>query len=269
MAQAPWTTTATDRHGLASEQDLPMVRRIGVADLRLALSRGIDDFLAIPTQLLFLGLIYPLVGLVAARAAWGGSLLPLLFPMVAGLSLMGPVAAIGIYELSRRREAGETVSWIDAFRVLRSPAIGTIAGLGLLLAVVFVAWLYAAYAIWSATLGPEPPASLGAFARALLDTPEGWRLILFGNLAGFGFALLVLATTVLSFPLLLDRNTSLATAIGTSVRACARNPGPMALWGLIVAALLLLGSIPIFVGLAVVMPVLGHATWHLYRRVVA
>ena len=247
---------------------MPAVRRIGVADVRLALSRGVEDFLAVPTQLLFLGLIYPLVGLVAARAAWGGRLLPLLFPMVAGLSLMGPAAALGIYELSRRREAGEEPSWLDAFSVLRSPAIGAIAALGVILALIFVAWLYAAHAIYVATIGPMAPPSVGHFARTVLETPEGWRLIVFGNLAGFGFALVVLALTVVSFPLLLDRNTSLATAIRTSLRACAVNPGPMALWGLTVAALLLLGCLPAFVGLAVVMPVLGHATWHLYRRVV-
>jgi len=258
-----WTVAdraATDTH--------PSIRRIGVADVRRALAEGVDDFLAIPTQLIFLGLLYPLIGLVAARAAWGGDLLPLLYPMVAGLSLMGPVAALGIYELSRRRERGEPVTWLNAFDVLRSPAIGTIAALGVLLAVVFVAWLTAARVIYTATLGDLPPASIGSFARTILDTPEGWTLILVGNAVGFCFALLVLATTVVSFPMLLDRNVSLAKAVGTSVRACLANPGPMALWGLIVAAALLLGCIPAFVGLAVAMPVLGHATWHLYRKVV-
>jgi uncharacterized membrane protein len=268
MAQASGTTQPT-RHAAAAALERPVVRRIGVADLRLALVQGVDDFLAIPTQLLFLGLIYPLVGLVAARAAWGGDLLPLLYPMVAGLSLVGPVAAIGLYELSRRREAGESVSWLDTFRVLRAPAIGTKAALGLILAVVLVAWVFSAQAIWAATLAPLAPEGVEGFARAVTGTPEGLRLILYGNLAGLGFALVVLATTVVAFPLLLDRNTSLATAVGASLRACARNPGPMALWGLIVAALLVLGSLPAFVGLAVVMPVLGHATWHLYRRVIA
>lgn len=262
MARA-WTTTEP-----TARTDEPAVRRIGVAEVREALRLGIDDFLAIPTQLLFLGLIYPLVGLVATRAAWGGDLLPLLYPMVAGLSLMGPVAALGIYEISRRRERGEPASWLNAFDVLRSPAIGTIAALGVVLAVIFVAWLYAAHAIYRMTLGALAPASIGAFARDLLDTPEGWQLIIFGNLVGFFFALLVLVTTVVSFPLLLDRNVSLVTAVRTSVRACLVNPGPMALWGLIVAAGLLLGCIPLFVGLAVVMPILGHATWHLYRKVV-
>ncbi len=266
MAEASWT--GRYGHPARTATADPEVRRIGVADLRLALSRGVDDFLAIPTQLVFLGLIYPLVGLVAARAAWGGDLMALIYPMIAGLSLMGPVAALGLYELSRRRERGERVSWLDAFRVLRSPAIGTMAVLGVVLAGVFLAWLVAAQAIYDATLGPLAPASLGTFAGLLADTAAGWRLILLGNLVGLGFAALVLATTVVSFPLLLDRDGGLGVAVRTSVRACARNPGPMALWGLMVVALLLLGCLPAFVGLAVVMPVLGHATWHLYRRVV-
>jgi uncharacterized membrane protein len=247
----------------------PIVRRIGIADLRAALSRGLDDFLALPTQLVMLGLIYPLVGLVAARAASGGAILPLLYPMVAGLSLLGPLAAIGLTELSRRREHGEEVGWQDAFKVLRSPALGAIIGLGLMLMAIFLAWLLAAQRIYAATLGPMPHESLGALLHEVLDTREGWWLLLMGNLVGLGFAVLVLMLTVVSFPLLLDRGVPLGTAIRTSVRACLANPAVMALWGLIVAAGLLLGCVPFFVGLAVVMPVLGHATWHLYRRVVA
>jgi uncharacterized membrane protein len=260
-----WTMPA-DQTRATSEPD---IRRIGIAEVREAVRLGIDDFLAIPTQLLFLGLIYPLVGLVAARAAWGGDILPLLYPMVAGLSLMGPVAALGLTELSRRRERGWHVGWMDAFRVIRSPAIGSIIGLSLILAAIFLAWLVTAQAIWRGTIGPAHPASLGAMLHAVLDTEAGWRLLLLGNLAGFGFAVLVLMLSVVTFPLLLDRPVTLGTAIRASLRACWRNPGPMALWGLIVAAGLLLGCVPAFVGLAVAMPVLGHASWHLYRRVVA
>ena len=132
---------------------------------------------------------------------------------------------------------------------------------------VFVAWLAAARAIFEATVGPVP-GSFGALAQAVFQTPEGHRLILLGNLVGFGFAVAVLMLTVVSVPLLLDRNVGIATALRTSIRACLANPLPMAVWGLIVAVLLMLGSLPAFIGLAVVMPVLGHATWHLYRRVV-
>lgn len=251
-----------------AEQAEPVVRRIGMSDLRIALSKGYGDFMEMPTQLIFLGVIYPIVGFVAARAASGGALLPLLYPMVAGLSLMGPIAALGIYELSRRREKGLPTSWLNAFDVFRSPAIGSIAALGVVMCVIFVAWLFAAQAVYRVTMGDQLPDSYWALIGQVLTTSPGWSLILWGNVVGFFFALLILALTVVSFPLLLDRDVGLRVAVRTSVRAVIRNPLPMAAWGVIVAVLLALGCLPIFVGLAVVMPLLGHATWHLYRRVV-
>jgi uncharacterized membrane protein len=245
------------------------IRRIGTADLRLALRQGWEDFLAIPTQLVFLCVLYPLVGLVAARAFSGGHLLPLLWPLVAGLSLVGPVAAVGLYEISRRREVGEEVSWLTAFAVLRHPNLPQIAMLGILLMAIFVAWVAVAQMIWNATLGQLPPMGFSDMVHAAFTTPEGQRLLLFGNGVGFVFALIVLVLTVVSVPMLIDRpRVGIGSAINASVQACLANPGPMAIWGALVAVLLLLGSIPAFIGLAVVMPVLGHATWHLYKRVV-
>lgn len=248
----------------------PTIRRIEIADIGDALRLGWQDFLAAPTQLLFLGLLYPLVGLFAARATGGGDLMALFYPLVAGLSLMGPVAAVGIYEISRRRERGWAVSWLDAFAVLRSPSILSIAALGLILLVFFGAWVLVAQTIYGATLGSVArPASVEEFVHLLFQTPEGWDLILYGNAAGFIFALIVLALTGVSFPLLLDRDVGPGVAVRTSLRAVATNPVPMAAWGLTVAVLLAAGSLPLFVGLAVVMPLLGHGTWHLYRKVVA
>ena len=246
----------------------PGIRKIGIADLREALRKGVDDFLAIPTQLVFLCILYPVVGLVAARAAVGTDLVPLLFPLVAGMALLGPVLAVGIYELSRRREQGLPVSWLNAFGVLRSPAIFSIALVGGMLLAIFVVWIGAAKAIYALTLGGADPVSMGSFAEQMLDTPGGWKLAVIGNLVGAVFSAAVLTLTVVSVPMLLDRNVSPAVAIQTSIRAVAANPAVMAVWGLIVAATLLLGCIPLFIGLAVAMPVLGHATWHLYRRVV-
>jgi uncharacterized membrane protein len=263
MAKA-WTN---DR--LAADGSEASIRRIGTADLREALRQGWEDFLANPTQLVFLCVLYPLVGLVAARAFSGGALLPLLWPLVAGLSLVGPVAAVGLYEISRRREAGEQVSWLTAFAVLRHPNLPNIAILGILLMAIFVAWIAVAKGIYNTTLGHLPVNSFSELWQAVFTTPEGQRLLLLGNGVGFLFALAVLVLTVVSTPMLIDRSVGIGTAIQTSIRACLANPGPMAIWGLIVAALLLLGCLPAFIGLAVVMPVLGHATWHLYRRVVA
>src|SRR5580693_9810522 len=122
----------------------PAVRRIGVADLGLALARGYDDFAAYRTDVIFLCVIYPLVGLVLARLAFGYDLLPLIFPLASGFALVGPFAAVGLNEMSRRREQEDDGSLVHAFAVLRSPAIGSIALLGLLLVGIFLLWLVAA-----------------------------------------------------------------------------------------------------------------------------
>jgi uncharacterized membrane protein len=249
--------------------DQPAIRRIEVSDLKDVLMKGIEDFKETPTQLAFLCLIYPLVGLFAARAAANEELLPLFYPLVAGLSIMGPVAAVGIYEISRRREHGLPTSWLNAFDVLKSPALFSIATLGVLLLAIFVAWVASAQAIYDATFGGVAPDSVGGFLREVLTTGHGWQLIILGNLVGFVYAVVVLTLTVVSVPLLLDRNVGVVSAIQTSIRAVATNPVPMAVWGLIVAAMLLIGSLPFFVGLAIAMPILGHSTWHLYRKVVA
>ncbi len=255
-------------HEGATEYPQPAVRRIGRADLRLALRRGLADFEANRTDVIFLCVIYPIVGLVLGRLASGYGFLPLLFPLASGFALVGPFAAVGLNEMSRRREQGSEVRWVDAFGVLRAPSIGSIMLLGALLIALFLLWMVVAQIIYAVTLGPAPPASVGAFFSDVFTTPAGWAMIILGVGVGFLFALLVLAISVVSFPLLLDHNVGIGTAVSTSMRAVAANPGAMASWGLIVAAGLVLGSLPLFVGLVVIVPVLGHATWHLYRIVV-
>lgn len=252
----------------------PAIRRIRTADVWDALRRGWEDFRANPTQLIFLAIIYPIVGLVSAQAMAGRDIMPLFWPMLSGFALVGPVAALGIYELSRRREKGLPVSWLNALDIRRSPALSSIVGLGIMLLVIFVAWLMMAQGIYNMTMGEMRPSSVGEFVNRVLHTREGHQLIVIGNFVGFLFAATVLTLTVISFPLLLDRAAEgqpvdAGMAIRASYKAVMVNPGPMMLWGLIVAGLLLLGSIPFFVGLAVVMPVLGHGTWHLYRKTIA
>ncbi len=252
----------------AKQSARPWVRRISLGDLREVLFKGLEDFGAYRTDVIFLCVIYPVAGLVMARLALGYDLLSLIFPLAAGFTLVGPVAALGLYEMSRRHEQGAVVTWADGFGVLRSPALGAILTLGLVLLAIFLLWMAAAYALYQVTLGPQPPASIAAFARALFTTGPGWVLIVVGIGIGFLFACLVLTISVVSFPMLLDQDVGLATAVATSVRAVWTNPGPMAGWGLIVAGGLVAGSLPLLLGLAIVMPVLGHATWHLYRKMV-
>jgi len=249
--------------------EVPTVRSIGVADLGYALGKGFADFGAFRTDVIFLALIYPVVGLVLARLAFGYDMLPLLFPLASGFALIGPIAAIGLYEMSRRREQGAEARWADALGITQSPSFPSIAILGALLVAIYLLWLGTAATIYNVTLGPEPPISLSGFLRDVFTTGAGWTMIGIGIGVGFLFAVLVFATSVVSFPVLLDRRVGVETAIRTSLRAVAANPGPMAMWALIIAAGLVIGSIPFLLGLIIIMPVLGHATWHLYRRVVA
>jgi uncharacterized membrane protein len=244
------------------------VRKIGLSDLTDALRLGWEDFKAIPTHAVVLCVIYPVLGFVIFRAVLGASLLPLLFPLAAGFTLIGPFAGLGLYELSRRRERGEEPSAMDAMHVLRAPSFGAILGLGAILLVLFGVWIAAADAIYIATFGYAAAASIPDFATRVLTTTEGWTLIIVGCGVGFLFAVAALSISVVSFPLMLDRHATAIDAIRTSLRAVRLNPVPMAAWGLIVAVLLAAGSLPAFVGLCVVLPVLGHASWHLYRKVV-
>ena len=246
----------------------PAVRHISSADLVHALARGVEDFSAMPSHAVFLCVVYPLLGIILVGAMAGYSMLPLAWPMAAGFALIGPLAAIGLYELSRRREAGLNSSSSHALDVLHSPSLPAVVALGLLLMAIFLAWLAVAQAIYTAFFGYSPPASIGSFIHDVFATRAGFYLIVVGTFVGFLFALAVLTISVVSFPLLLDRDVGAAKALLTSVRVVMANPATMALWGLIVAALLAVGSLPFFLGLTVVVPVLGHATWHLYRRAV-
>lgn len=254
--------------GTRAQANVPTVRRVAPAELLPVLRRGLDDFAAMPSHAVFLCVIYPLLGLLLVALTLDYSVLPLAFPLVAGFALVGPLAAIGLYELSRRREAGLDTNSIHAFDVLRSRSLGAIIALGLVLMAIFLVWLAVAQAIYVANFGYAAPASIRAFVDGVLFTPAGWTLIVVGSGVGFLFAVVVLTISAVSFPLLLDRDVGAAVALATSVRAVAANPLTMAAWGLIVAALLVVGSLPFFLGLTVVLPVLGHATWHLYRAIV-
>jgi uncharacterized membrane protein len=251
----------------------PEVRKIGIGDLTDALRKGLDDFGAYRTDVIFLCVFYPLIGLVLAKITFGSGLLPLLFPLATGFALVGPVAAIGLYEMSREREHGAEASWATVFQITRAPSFPAILMLALALIAIYVIWLAVAWAIYGSTLGAAPlgplaPESIGSFLRDVFTTQAGWAMIIIGCGVGFLFALLVLAIGTISFPLLVDRDVGLDTAIGTSWRVFKENPGTMAVWGLIVVGGLIIGTVPVFLGLAIVLPVLSHATWHLYRKVV-
>ncbi len=244
------------------------INAIGPSDLMDALAQGWNDFREHPTHYMMLVIIYPIVGLVMARMVAGQDLLPLLFPIVSGFALVGPVVAVALYELSRRKEQGESHTVRDAMNVVHSPSFPSILYLSAVLAAVYFAWIASAQGLYMALFGTWVPESIGALINQVLTTSEGQMLILLGCGIGFLFALFVLAIAAVSFPMLTDKPVGAVVAIQTSVRALMANPVTMLMWGAIVTALLIIGMLPAFIGLAVVMPVLGHATWHLYRKVV-
>ncbi|MDB5445079.1 MAG: cytochrome c oxidase subunit [Phenylobacterium sp.] len=249
--------------------DAPIeVRPITPQDLGEALRAGLADLGASRADVVFIALIYPLAGLVLARMAFSYDMLPLIFPLASGFAILGPVAAVGLYEISRRREAGEPLTAQAGLDVLRSPALGSILGLGAILVLLFLAWVAAAWAIYALTLGPAPPTSLGGFMHDVFQTSAGWTMIIVGCAVGALFAGAAFALSVVSFPLLLDRDVGMGSAMGASWRAVRKNPQTMFMWAALVAGALVLGSIPALVGLIFVVPLLGHATWHLYRRTV-
>jgi uncharacterized membrane protein len=261
-------STQTADYFPAAKVATPEIRRITSDDIRLALSKGFDDFAVNRTYAITLALIYPVAGLLLATIGPHGFFLPMVFPLVSGFALVGPFAAIWFYEMSRRREGHDRVTILDAFGVLRSPQIVPIATLGFILILLLRTWLSVARLIYDITLGPLPPLSLSAFIHDSLLTPQGLAMLILGVGVGFLFAVVSLGLSLVSFPLLLDRPVTLGVAIDTAIAAFRVNRKPILLWGGIVTAGLILGSIPFLLGLAVVLPVLGHSTWHLYRRIV-
>lgn len=259
-----------DMTGTAADMEAPAINKITFQDVKDALREGYQDYTENRTDVLFLCLIYPLLMYVAVRIAFGYGIIPLMYPVFTGAALLGPIVAVGLYHVSWRRERGLETHWRDAFKVFQHHSIGSIGLMTLILVGLYCAWLTAAITIYEFTMGKGTVwyLSPAEFLRAVLTTKQGLMMIVLGNLVGFFFAVLALCISVVSFPMLVDKDVGPMTAILTSMRACAANTGPIAAWGLIVAVLLLLGSLPFFIGLAVAMPVLAHATWHLYKKLV-
>ncbi len=246
----------------------PRTNRITHADIRNALRQGWADFQRFRSDVMFLVLIWPIIGAVLAVMAFNRDLMPMIFPLASGFLLLGPVAAIGLYEMSRQAETRDDVGWAAALSVLKAHNVGPILVMAFYLLGIFAVWMLAAMFIYSWTLGPEPPASLSAFLSDVFTTGAGWAMMIIGMGVGFVFACVVLVISVISLPMLIDQRVGVPIAIATSIQVARENPVTIGSWGLVVAVLMALGSVPFFIGLIVVLPVLGHATWYLYRAAV-
>lgn len=246
----------------------PVVLRITAADVAEALAKGLRDFQAAPLLGLLFGGVFALGGMAIVMAATALGMSYLAYPLAAGFALIGPFAAAGLYEVSRRREMGQTAMLSDIwFAIRRRSEIGWMAFVTLFILVI---WMYQVRLLMALLLGVNRSfATLDQFMTVVLTTPEGLMFLAIGNVVGAVLSLLLFSLTVVSFPLLLDRDVDFVTAMITSVRAVVTSPGPMIGWAFVITVLLIVSALPLFLGLVVTLPVLGHATWHLYRRIVA
>lgn len=246
----------------------PVVRRIAATDIAEALSAGLRDFQALPLYGLAFGALYAGGGILIVLCLTAFGMIYLAYPLAAGFAMLGPFVATGLYEVSRRREAGEAVSIGGVWASVRARSeIGWMAFVTLF---VFVIWMYQVRLLIALLLGLNASfSSLREFITVVLTTNEGLLFLAIGNAVGAALSLILFSLTVVSFPLLLDRDVDFVTAMVTSVRAVVTSPLPMIGWAAVIVLLLAVSAVPWFLGLIVTLPVLGHATWHLYRRIIA
>ena len=258
-------------HGLAGPAGIlerPGIRRISVADVFDAPSEGYADFREKPSHYAFVALIYPLAGAIMIAWSAGAELLPMVYPLLTGFALLGPLLALGLMEISRRRERGEDASWAQVPALLTSPSLPSLLMMSIGLLLIFMVWLFLARGLYDTMISDDLAPGVFNFLSGIFDHPNAVPFLIWSNGLGFLLAVVALVVSIVAFPLLLDRDVGAVTAVSTSIRASFANPVPVALWGLLVAGLLAVGMATLMVGLVVIVPVLGHATWHLYRKLV-
>jgi uncharacterized membrane protein len=246
----------------------PVVRAIRGSDVAEALVAGLRDFQAAPIFGLILGGLYALGGMVIIRAASSWGMLYLAYPLAAGFALIGPFVAVGLYEVSRLRERGEAVTFGRVFTCIFAQGRRELGWMSLVTVFIFMMWMYQVRLLIALFFGFES-FTAESFLRTLLTTPEGWLFLAIGHIDGAVLSAVLFSLTVVSFPLLLERDVDFITAMITSVRAVTRSPFAMLGWAALIVVLMIAACLPFFLGLFVVLPVLGHATWHLYRRIIA
>lgn len=252
--------------GLQTEPDLlPEPAQIGLADLRDALICGWRDFRRAPAFGLLFSAFYVLGGVVLAAVTMAVGREWWLIPFILGFPLIAPFAAVGLYEVSRRIEEGLSLDWPQVIRIVIAQKDRQVPSMAMVILLMFMFWVFVAHTIFALFLGTASLTHITS-STALLFEPRGLAMLVVGTLVGAGFAVALFSFTVVGLPLLLDRETDFITAIITSVQAVRLNAGVLAIWAVLIAAALFLAILPLFLGLFIALPVLGHSTWHLYRR---
>lgn len=247
----------------------PVVRSISFSDIADAFAAGLRDLRAAPLYGLTFGLLYAVGGILTLLTASALNMPYFTYPLASGFVLIGPLVAIGLYEVSRMRERGEQISWNGILSAIRQQAGKEIGWMCFVVLFITTMWLYQVRLLLALFLRNETMTTMAEFFTVVTTTPQGWLFLGVGHVIGAVLSTILFSLTVVSFPILLDRNIDFITAMITSVRAVVRNPVPMLCWAAAIVAILVVSSLPMFMGLIVTLPVLGHTTWHLYRKLVA
>lgn len=246
----------------------PVVRTVAARDVAEALAQGMRDFQAAPRFGLVFGALYAAGGLVIVLSVTALGMTYLAYPLAAGFALIGPFVAGGLYEVSRRRELGQPLAFSALWTAVRSRS--EVGWMAFVTVFIFIVWMYQVRFLMALFLGLNASfSSLSEFMTVVLTTQEGLMFLAVGNVIGALLSITLFSLTVISFPLVLDRDVDIVTAMITSIRAVVASPLVMLGWAAVIGVLLVLSVLPFFLGLVVTLPVLGHATWHLYRRAIA
>ena len=272
MSEANTASTDPGRSAEAAAEHRrrqPKIRDIDGHDIAEAFAAGLADFRAVPLKGLFFGGFYALGGLFLVWLTFVIGVGYLTYPFATGFALLGPFVAVGCYEISRRREMGASLAWRDILGVMLEQSRRELGWMAFVTLFIFIMWMYQVRILLVLCLGLKNFTTAGEFLHVVTSTPEGLLFLMLVHLDGAVVSLVAFTLTVVSFPMLLDREVDFITAMITSVKAVITNPKTLLAWAAIVTALMFVAVLPGFLGLFVVLPVLGHTTWHLYRRLVA
>ena len=245
--------------------EMPEPAKIGFGAIGGSLRAGWRDFMRVPGYGLFFSAFYVLGGLVLTAVAAASGQEWWLMPFIVGFPLVAPFAAVGLYEVSRRLEAGEPLIWREVMGTVFAQKDRQLPSMAMVVLLMFMFWVFVAHTTFALFMGVSSLTNVTSSPEMLLQG-RGLIMLLVGTLIGAGFAAVLFSFTVVGLPLLLDREVDFITAIITSIKAVMLNPVVLAVWGLVIAAILLAGMLPLFLGLFIALPVLGHASWHMYRQ---
>jgi uncharacterized membrane protein len=256
------------RTGTPAMPTMPKVNALTVADLRACLAQGISDFARAPLFGLFFGAVFTIIGMVIVLALTSWHMPWMIYPFAIGFPLVGPFAAAGLYEVSRRMENGSPLDWSQVLSAVWAQRRRELSWMAFVMLFVFWVWMYQIRLLLALILGRMSFSSMDKFLTVVFTTEQGWTFLAVGHLVGGALSLILFSITVVSIPLLMDREVDIVTAMVTSVKTVLASPLPMIGWAACVTLAVLAACVPFFLGLLVVLPVLGHATWHIYRRAV-